>query len=278
MYLARVGFKTALLEKNQWGGQAFLIDQIENYPGFPDGISGRALMNRFYRQAGRQGLVFFKEEVSGISKESGRRFLLETEHLDLACRALVLATGANFKELGIAGESQFLGKGVYYGAFEKAARFRGEDVAVVGAGDAAVHQAVHLGRFAKRVYVLCRGAGLSAAAHLKKRIGGLPNVKILYGTRAIAAEGNGALKRVRIQSEGDHPNSLNVSGLFILIGKKPDETLIGRISPQEGVFTAGDIHSGRCRQVAIASGDGMRAAMLCAEYLSGIRSHRVSPN
>ncbi|MBI4371075.1 MAG: FAD-dependent oxidoreductase [Elusimicrobia bacterium] len=267
MYLARAGWRTLLLHRDALGGQARRIERIENYPGFPQGISGGELCGRFIAQARRWGLRTLRAEAASSSRRAGR-FETAAGGRRLLSRAVILCGGARFKRLGLAGEAGWAGRGVHYGAFERSARFAGRTVAVVGGGDAAAHQALQLSRWARRVHLIHRGGRLSAIPLLQRRLAKRPNVRLVL--RGVVKDlrprtpGRAPLKSVVVEDlRTARRRTLNVAALFILVGKEPDAGLARWPRTAPGVFTAGDARPGALRQVLLAAADGMRAAMDC---------------
>ncbi|MBI4669011.1 MAG: FAD-dependent oxidoreductase [Elusimicrobia bacterium] len=267
IYLARVGFKTLLIEKDELGGQARFIERIENYPGFPRGISGKNLMRRFGDQAKRWGLALRHSEVGSVQTLKKGEVHLGTPRGVLKAKAVIVCVGAEFKKLGIPGEQKFSGRGIYHSAFDEAACFRGKIAAVVGGGDTAAHQALLLARYARKVYLIHRGKQLSAHDLLQKKLRAAKNIKVLFETAALSARGERSLRKIAVKGKNGIIKLIVTDGLFVLIGKEPDAGLIQKIFPRKGVFFAGDAVNGNFRQIAIASGDGVRAAMECEMYL-----------
>ncbi len=227
-------------------------------------------MRRFVAQAKRQGLRIAKAQADKLSRRSGF-FVIQASGAELLARAVVLCTGASFRNLGIEGEKRLEGRGVYHGAFDEAGKFRGKTVAVVGGGDTAAHQALLLSRFAKKVYLIHRGANFKAARHLQGRMALRRNIVVLFNSVVSKVQGRGVLKGLEIQDAKDErcgrPELLDIQGLFVLIGKEPNIRPALNCSLVRGVFYAGDNRPGEFRQVGIAAGDGMRAGMECADYL-----------
>lgn len=257
LQLARAGLRTALLERGALGGQARRLSLIENAPGWPGGISGRRLMDACVRQARRWGLTTLKGELSALRCGGAVRRLRLADGRRLSARSVVLATGARFKPLAVPGASRLRGRGVFHAAFDAAARWRGRDVAVVGGGEAAVHQAVQLAASARRVTVVARGP-LKAHRLLLSRLAALPNAEVLRG-RVVRVEGRERVEALVLREGRDEAFRLPVSAVFVLIGAEASPW--ARLGGRPGVFVAGDA-SGRVeRQVAVAAGDGMAAAV-----------------
>ncbi len=270
MHLSRAGYRTLLIERARLGGRAGLLDLIENYPGFPEGISGRALMDLWARQARRWGLAVRRAEALGIRRSEGGFAVSLAQGPSARARAVVFCPGASFKRLG--GEGRLWGKGVYDAALGRAYGFRGRLVAVVGGGEAAAHQALLLARHARRVYLICRSGRIKAHRLLLRRLASCPRVVFFPGTRVEGLLGGRRLEGVRLSSrDGARPGRLKVSALFVLIGQEAAPCPLGAGKGAPGFFTAGDASGGISRQVAVAGGDGLRAAMRCIRYLEGLQ-------
>jgi thioredoxin reductase (NADPH) len=269
IHLSRAGYRTLLVEKGQFGGQAGRIDWIENYPGFPAGIKGADLMALWLAQARRWGLKCLRAQVSGLVRQSSFFRIILPNGRRLRCRAVLCCAGAEFKRLGLSGEDGFLGRYVHHAAFDEAPRFRNKVVAVVGAGEAALHQALLLAKFARRVHLLSRGPTIKAHRLLKSRMTRRPNLIHSPNMTVEKIDGHRRLERivVRDRVSGLH-KSLDVSGLFVLIGKQKSTFPSGK-AKGPGYFVAGDASGDICRQVVVAAGSGVQAAMECIRYLEG---------
>ena len=260
---ARAGRRTILLERGALGGQARRLSLIENVPGWPDGVSGRSLMTLWARQARSWGLKSAQGTLAGIRRAPGALDLRLEDGRSLKARAVVLAPGAVFKKLGVPGEKRLFGRGLHHAAFDEAPRWRGRDVAVVGGGEAAVHQAVHLARWAKRVVLIARGP-LKAHALLTARLRARANVEVARGS-VVRFAGRGRLEAVVVRGADGRPRRMRVSAAFVLIGAEASPW--ARRSSVPGVFLAGDARGCVERQVAVAAGDGMAAAVRALRWL-----------
>lgn len=271
MYLARSGWRTALFEPETLGGQARKIEWIENYPGFPRGVSGKELMGRFAAQVRRWKLNVVKTSARKIAAAKAG-FRVETGAGDYGARAAINCAGAAFRDLDLPGVKALLGHGIYHSAFDVASRFSGKRAAVVGGGDTAVHQALLLARRARRVTLIHRGGRLKAIALLQRRLRASANIETLFDTEVRRAFRRRAAPRgfltgidlydLRAKTTRTFP----VDGLFVLIGKRPGGALAPQ-KPPPGYFTAGDAAAGGLNQVVIAAGDGVCAAMRCERHL-----------
>lgn len=265
LQLSRAGARTVLVERGELGGQARRLSRIENAPGWPGGVSGRRLMDAYARQAREWGLSTLRGEVVSLSAPGGVCRLRLADGRRLAARSVVLATGARFKTLRAPGARRLLGRGVFHAAFDEAPAWRGLDVAVVGGGEAAVHQAVALARSARTVALVARGE-LSAHRLLLSRLAAAKNVSVQRG-RVLRVEGRERVSAVVVRDGRGPARRLPVSAVFVLIGAGPSPW--ARLDGRPGVFVAGDARGRLERQVAVAAGDGVAAAMRALRGLRG---------
>ncbi len=283
LYASRGRLRSLLVEKMLMGGQIANADRVENYPGFPEGISGPELGELLHQQATKFGLETLYAEVSGIALEDGRKLVTTTEG-DFTTRALIIAGGSSRQELGVPGEKEFTGRGVSYCATCDAAFFRERPVAVVGGGDAAVTEALHLARFASAVTVVHRRDQLRASRILQERAFEEPLVDFRWDSVVEEIEGKEFVKRVGLRNVKTGARStLEVAGIFISIGFHPDTDYlrgilsldeVGHIITNEkmqtsvpGILAAGDIRRDSARQAVAAAGDGATAAIYAEKYL-----------
>jgi thioredoxin reductase (NADPH) len=263
LQLSRAGLRAVLLERGALGGQAGRVSLIENAPGWPGGISGRRLMSAYARQARGWGLKTLRGELVGLRSGARAHSLRLADGRRLSARSVVLATGARFTPLRAPGAVRLLGRGVHHAAFDEAGKWRGRDVAVVGGGEAAVHQAVHLARSARRVTLVARGP-LSAHRLLLSRLAALGNVEVRRG-RVVRVEGRERVEALVLRDGRAASARLPVSAVFVLIGAAASPW--ARRGGRPGVFVAGDARGCVERQVAVAAGDGMAAAVRVQRWL-----------
>ncbi|MGQ9474669.1 MAG: thioredoxin-disulfide reductase [Actinomycetota bacterium] len=278
IYLARARMNALLIEKQSPGGAPALTERIENYPGFPEGISGYELVDRMRRQAEGFGLrIASFNPLLGLRQE-GEVKVLDTEEGQLRAYAVILATGMRPAKLGVPGEEEFHGRGVSYCATCDGAFFKDGVVAVVGGGNSAVEEALFLTRFASRVVIVHRRDRLRAGKILQERA--LSHPKMDFKWKRVVKEIRGD-ERVRslllTPVEGLEEEELPVDGVFLYVGNLPNtEELQGAVeldakgfiitdadlrTSMDGVFAAGDVRAGAVWQVAAAVGDGVRAAL-----------------
>lgn len=270
-HLSRAGYTTVLVERKSLGGQALGLERIENYPGFPRGISGKKLMELWLEQARRWGLKTEMDEAVTVSRGDDGVFLVRLRKGGaLRSRSVLWCAGAGFRRLGVPGESRLLGKGVW-NTCDEAPSCAGRQVAVIGSGEAAVQQAELLARKAAGVCLISRTEKLKAHKLLLERFSGSGAV-LLPGFRVSRLLGEKKLEAVELVSVSGprEVKKLKVDALFTLIGKEPAEVPAGWLRKPAGFYEAGDFAAGIFRQVAVAGGDGIRAAMRCIRYLEGL--------
>ncbi len=270
-HLSRAGYSTLLLERESLGGQALGLERIENYPGFPRGISGVKLMALWLAQARRWGLKTRAAEAVTVSLGADKIFEVRLRKGPaLRARSVLWCAGAGFRKLGVPGESRLLGKGVW-NTHDEAPDCAGKQVAVAGSGEAAVQQAELLARKAARVYLISRTETLKAHKLLLERFSRsgavtLPGYRV---SRLLGKKKLEAVELVPVSGRGE-VKKLKAGALFSLVGKEPGEVPAGWLLKPEGFYEAGDFSAGIFRQVAVAGGDGIRAAMRSIRYLEGL--------
>jgi len=307
VYASSEGLKTILVEQEAPGGQAGTTSRIENYLGFPAGLSGGDLARRGLAQARRLGAeILTPDEVTGIRREDPYRVVALAGAGDVSCQTVVVATGVSYRQLDVPGAAELAGAGIYYGAATtEAVLYRDQEVAVVGGGNSAGQAAVYLSRFAKRVVLMVRTPALSGMSqYLIDQLGACPNVEVRYETSVTAAHGEGHLASLSVTGpKGDE--ELPVAAVFVFIGQQPrTEWLEGIVirdpggfvltgaqlleegkrpagwgldrdpflleSSMPGVFVAGDVRHRSIKRIASAVGEGSMAVQFVHQYLSGL--------
>lgn len=291
IYTTREDIDTLLFERGVPGGLAAVTDWVDNYPGFPDGIAGLELAGNLQKQAERFGAVIELGEVTKIYDE-GKWKRLETTSGDMRARAVLIATGSDYKKIGVPGEAEYYAHGVHYCATCDGAFYRGKRLVVVGGGNSAVQEAMFLTRFATHIDLLVRST-VKASEVLQKELAEKHADKITVhlhtSTDEIVGEA-GSVRKV-VGTKDAQKVEFETDGVFVFAGLKPNSEFtagsgieldhIHLIRSDEnlqtnmpGVFVAGDIRSGATMQIASAAGEGATAALKIREYLEG-RSHPV---
>ena len=285
MYLARDGLKVLVLEKDAVGGQVAITDKVENYPGFPDGVSGLELAKMFRVQAEKFCAVIRLAEVNGLSTH-GDISILSTESGEIKARAVLIATGSSPKLLNIPGESKFLGRGVSICATCDGAFYKDQQVAVVGGANAAIQETLYLSSIVKHIALIVRSE-LKASQVLINQLNNLVRdgrVTLYQGYKPIKIIGESAVTRLEIKPiNGEGSKILEASSIFVFIGRQPSTDFVdnlktdkmgfivtdtGLMTSQHGVFASGDVRAGSTKQVASAVGEGAEVAISIRHFLS----------
>jgi thioredoxin reductase (NADPH) len=284
LYGARGGLQTAVLEAMMPGGQAAATERIDNYPGFPDGISGFDLMNSFYKQALNQGAEFIFQQVESMELSEPVK-KIRTAEQTLEAKALIMAAGSKPTFLGVKGEQTFHGRGVSYCATCDGAFYKQKTVAVVGGGNAALEEGVYLTKFAAKVYIIHRRDEFRASRFAVDKAKANPKVAFILDTVVEEIAGQDKVEKIRLQNvKSQARTDLAVDGVFVYIGTQPNTKFVsgyfqtdekGYIMTDQllrtsvdAVFAAGDIRNTPLRQVATAVGDGALAAVQVERYLA----------
>lgn len=288
IYTTREDIDTLLFERGVPGGLAAITDWVDNYPGFPQGIAGLELAGNLQAQAERFGAVIEFGEVLKIHDE-GEYKRLETTSGDYLARAVLIATGSDYKKIGAPGETDYYARGVHYCATCDGAFYRDKRLVVVGGGNSAIQEAMFLTRFASHIDLLVRST-IKASEVLQKELqkfvdAGKITVHLGTTTDEIVGE-DGSVRRV-LGTQAGKPVEFETDGVFVFVGLKPNSEFldgsgieldhIHLVSSDEnlqtnmpGVFVAGDIRSGATMQIASAAGEGATAALKIREYLEGM--------
>lgn len=310
VYGASEGLRTLLLEREAPGGQAGMSSRIENYLGFPSGLSGSDLTRRAVTQARRFGAeVLTAQEAVGIALKDPYRVVKLQNGSELSCRAMLIATGVSYRKLNVPGMERLTGAGVYYGAaITEALSCIDSDVFVVGAGNSAGQAAVHLAKYARTVTILVRGASLAAnmSHYLVEQINETDNIAVRVCTSVAEVHGNGALASITIANvETGDREIVSATALFIFIGARPHTGWVDGIIERDqhgfiltgrelyhggerirgwplerdpflletqvpGIFVAGDVRSGSVKRVASAVGEGAMAIQFIHQHLASL--------
>ena len=284
IYTSRDKLNSLLIEKGLVGGQIGTAEVVENYPGFPDGISGVELTDFMHRQATKFGLKTVTAEVTAI-KPKEKQIVVKTTEGNYIAQAVIIASGSERQKLGIPGEEKFSGKGVSYCATCDAPLFRDAHVAVVGGGDAAITEALHLAKFASKVTLIHRRDQLRASAGLQEKALSEPKIEFIWDTVVEEIEGDKLVNSIKLrQVKTGKKSSLKVAGVFVSVGLKPNTGYLkGVLKLDEGghiitnenmetevpsIFAAGDVRHNSARQAITAAGDGATAAFYAEKFLN----------
>jgi len=303
VYGASEGLKTLLIERQAPGGQAGTTSRIENYLGFPAGLSGSDLARRALAQARRLGAeIVSSQEASTIRRADPYRTIVLDDHSEISCQAMIVATGVTYRQLEVPGAAELAGAGVYYGAATtEALLYRDADVGVVGSGNSAGQAAVHLARYARCVHLMVKGEDLSAmSAYLTEQLSALDNVRIHTSAVTLAVRGERHLEHADFRvPDGDM--TLDLEALFVFIGQEPRSAWLDGVverddqgfvltgpdvtadegwrldrdrflleSSMPGVFAAGDVRHRSVKRIASAVGEGAMAVQFVHQYLASL--------
>jgi thioredoxin reductase (NADPH) len=289
LYLMRAGIDALLLEKVLPGGTPLNTGRVENYPGFPEGISGKELMDKFAGHAKAFGLPIKEfSEVESLSCE-GDRFIIKTSDGLYESMGVIVATGTEPLKTGIPGETELIGRGISYCATCDGMFFRNLDVAVIGGGDAAIEEGLLLANIAKKVYIVHRRDVLRAQKILQDRAFKNSKIQFLWNKKPIKIAGKDQVENIMIEdTQTGEQSRIEVSGVFIYIGSIPNTAFLREltdvddsgfvitdenlVTKTEGLFIAGDVRKKTLRQITTAVGDGALAAVNLEKYILGKKS------
>jgi thioredoxin reductase (NADPH) len=309
VYGASEGIRTVMIEREAPGGQAGMSSRIENYLGFPSGLTGADLARRAVVQARRFGVEIISAEATAVRVDGPYRSLQLANGAELSCHALLVATGVQWRKLDAPGVERLTGAGIYYGAaMTEAMSTKGEDVYVVGGANSAGQAAMHFSRYARRVVMLVRGSSLasSMSQYLINQLKATPNIQIEYNTSVVEAHGDDHLEAISIHcSETNEVSKVPANSLFIMIGAAPNTDWLANIVERDelgfiysgpqltrdgkrpngwkldrepglletnvpGVFVVGDVRHGSVKRVASGVGEGSVAISFVHQYLSKV--------
>lgn len=308
LYMAREGIDTLVIERAAFGGQAAVTEKLDNFPGFPEGVTGLEFATRLRQQAQRFGVELLQaQDIISLHSHDNYHCVVTNSGSEYSAGALLIATGSRYKRLNVPGESDYIGAGVHFCATCDGPFYKGKQVAVVGGGNSAVEESLHLTKFADKVTILARGDHFTASKIIQESVMGDPKIEVRFNTQVQEFVGAHAkLNTIKLtDSQSGASSELAVDGAFIFIGLDPttaflhdtgirlnqygfiitghdlvhdgnrpvgfeqrDPDLLETSVP--GIFAAGDARAGSTKQVASAAGEGATAALLIREYLKTI--------
>ena len=287
-YGARANLNTLLLEELAAGGQCLIIDNLENYPGFPEPLPGIELSQKFEEQARNFGADIQTFSVHSVSKK-GKLFTVETDNGPLTAPVVIVATGAKHKKLGIPGEAEFSGRGVSYCATCDGPFFKGKRMLVAGGGDAACDEAMFLAMLTDQVIMVHRRDRFRAQRSLAERTLKNPNIEVRWNTEAKVIRGNGKVEEVvLLRNDKNETYEEKVDAVFVFIGSIPQTEIIKNLDVRmdetgyiitnqrmetsvPGLYAIGDVRATPFRQLVVAAGDGAIAAHVASQYIDELK-------
>ena len=290
LYAAREGIETLVIERSGVGGQAGVTERLDNFPGFPEGVSGAEFADRLRAQAERFGVeILTAQEVTGIDGDGMYRVVRTTDGAEYRAWAVLLALGSTYRRLGIPGEEDFIGAGVHFCATCDGAFYRDKDVLVIGGGNSAGEEGIFLTKFARKVTILTRNDHLSASKVVVEKVEENPKMAIAPNATPVAFRGDQKLRSVLVRDTNTgEERELTPDGVFVFIGLTPNTEIVrdtvtldaqGFIvadmalqTSMPGVFAAGDCRAGSTKQAASAAGEGAAAALAIRRYIEPLAS------
>ncbi len=286
VYAARAGLKPVLYQGGQPGGQLTITNDVENYPGYPEGVVGPQMMMDFQKQAERFGTEIRSGMITSVDFSGWPHRVTVDEKTEVEAEAVIISTGASAKWLGLASEERLNGKGVSACAVCDGFFFKEQDVVLVGAGDVAAEEASHLSKIVNKVYMLIRRDEMRASKIMQQRVLNAPNIEILWNTETDEVLGDEEVSGVRVvNTVTGEKREIGVQGFFVAIGHKPntdifkdwldmDETGYIKVASRTsttnipGVFATGDVQDKIYRQAVTAAGSGCMGALDAEKFLA----------
>ena len=287
IYTTRGALSTVIVGGSSWGGQLMLTSEVDNFPGFPEGVMGPDLMEKMKAQAIRFGAEFITSDVTSVDFSS-HPFGLTTNNQKILVKSVIIATGAETKWLGVLGEKELIGRGISSCAPCDAPFFKEKDVLVVGGGDSAMEEALVLTKYAKKVTIIHRKREFRASKAMQDKVFGNNKIEIVWDSEVLEVIGKQRLESVKIKNNKTNIESeIKTDGLFVAIGHNPSSGIFkglinldekGYVIPKdgsktniEGIFVSGDVHDHVYKQAVTAAGYGCMAGMEAVNYVSDLK-------
>ncbi|MCM8783963.1 MAG: thioredoxin-disulfide reductase [Candidatus Omnitrophica bacterium] len=288
IYAGRARLRTLVLEKTSFGGQLLFTQRIENYPGFSEPVSSYVFAEEMKKQAEKFGAEFKEAEVIEIDIKGKEKIITTQEEQIYRSFAVVVAAGTRYKELGVPGELELLGKGVSYCGTCDGPLFQHKEIAVVGGGDTALEETIFLSRFAKKIFLIHRRDRLRGAKILQEKIFALQNLEVHWDTVVLKIEGGERVKGIKVKNlRSEKEDFIACEGVFIFVGLKPQTEFVKGMlkldeqgfvvtdeklqTSQEGIFACGDVRKNNLKQVVNACAEGALAAISAEKYIEEVR-------
>src|SRR5437763_3983265 len=288
IYAARDGFDVLVIERSGLGGQAGITERLDNYPGFPEGVTGAEFAERIIEQAKRYGVELLSaQNVVSVGNDLDAHFVTTDAGHMYRSNAVLIATGSTYKRLGVPGEDDFIGAGVHFCATCDGPFYKGREVAVIGGGNSAIEEAAFLTRFCPKVTILVRGSELTTSKLAADKAMSSPQIEIRFNTQIVEFKGenNHLTTVVTKNAKTGTVEELHVPGVFVFIGLSPNSRKFADVAKldgrgfimtgmdfqtsTEGIFAAGDVRAGSTKQLVSAAGEGAAAAISIREHLRG---------
>src|SRR6266536_4172661 len=294
IYAARDGFDVLVIERSGLGGQAGITERLDNYPGFPEGVTGSEFAERIIDQARRFGVELLSaQNVVRVGNDENDHYVETDSGHGYRSNAVLIATGSTYKRLRVPGEEDFIGAGVHFCATCDGPFYKGREVVVIGGGNSAVEEAAFLTRFCPKVTILVRGSELTDSKVAVDKANDSPGIEIRFNT--VVAEFKGKNNRMDTivvkNTETGETEEMHPAGVFVFVGLSPNSKPfkdIAKVDAQgfimtgidfqtstEGIFAAGDVRSGSTKQLVSAAGEGAAAALAIREHLRGHDAHTM---
>ena len=294
IYAARDGYDVLVIERSGLGGQAGITERLDNYPGFPEGVTGAEFAERVIEQAKRFGVELLSaQNVVTVGNDEDAHYVETDSGHQYRCNAVLIATGSTYKRLGVPGEDDFIGAGVHFCATCDGPFYKGREVVVIGSGNSAVEEAAFLTRFCPKVTILARGDTLTASKLASDKAMASPQIEVRFNTQVVEFKGekNHLTAIITKNTKTGEQQELAVPGAFVFIGLSPNSrrfTNVAKVDANgfiltgidfqtstEGIFAAGDVRAGSTKQLVSAAGEGAAAAIAIREHLRGHDAHSM---